>query len=251
MSILFVFVIGCFFGSLLCLLVDRFVRREQVFFGHSYCEHCKHKLGAADLIPIFSYTLNGGKCRYCHTKLPIHLLLTEVLCGLMFVIVYLYVSIFSLSFALLLLLLAIFFCFLGMFIADWIYGIIPDEFIVIAIAATIPFLYLVGPQLLLNNFLAGVGTFLFFLALFLATRGRGVGFGDVKLVFLLGFFLGFPQIVVCLYIAFLTAAAVSLILILLKKKKFRGGSIAFGPFLIFAATFAFFFGDKVITLIFG
>lgn len=251
MTTLLLFIIGCFFGSFLCLLVDRFVRREQVFFGRSRCEHCKHVLAPLDLVPILSYVLNGGKCKYCHAKLPIHLLLSEILCGFVFAITYWYVVAVGLSFLIFLFLLIIFFCFIGIFIADWVYGIIPDEFVMTASIATLPYLYLISPGLILNSFLTGIVTFLFFLALFLGTRGRGMGFGDVKLSFLLGFFLGFPQIIVCLYTAFLTAALFSLILIIIKKKKLHGDTISFGPFLILGAAVAFFFGNQIITLIFG
>ena len=67
--------------------------------------------------------------------------------------------------------------------------------------------------------------------------------GDMKLAFLIGLFLGFPQIVIALYGAFLTGAAVAIILILIGKKRFSGGTIPFGPFLIFGTAVAYFWGE--------
>jgi len=81
--------------------------------------------------------------------------------------------------------------------------------------------------------------------LILLTKGRGMGFGDVKLAFLMGLILGFPKIIPALYFAFLTGALVSVILILAKKKKF-GQTIPFGPFLVGGTIFSLFYGNEAI-----
>lgn len=70
-----------------------------------------------------------------------------------------------------------------------------------------------------------------------------MGWGDVKLVGLMGLFLGFPKIIVALYLAFLTGSILGVILILLGKKRF-GQNIPFGPFLAGASIFSIFFGEK-------
>ena len=144
----------------------------------------------------------------------------------------------------------IFFCYIGIFVSDQLTGIIPDEFNVVIGVATLLMLIFYHPTDLVVHIASGLGAFIFFLSLYLATRGRGMGFGDVKLAFLLGFFLGFPQIIVSLYFAFLTATFVSLILVILGKKKLRGGTIYFGPFLVAGGVFAYFLTDQVIKLFF-
>jgi len=78
-----------------------------------------------------------------------------------------------------------------------------------------------------------------------------MGFGDVKLAFLMGLILGFPKIIASLYIAFLTGAVISLILIILRKKKLKGGTIPFGPFLVFGTWIGMLFGEKIIKIIMG
>ena len=77
-----------------------------------------------------------------------------------------------------------------------------------------------------------------------------MGFGDVILVFYLGLVLGFPNIGITLYLAFLTGAVVSLILILTGKKKLKGGTVPFGPFLIVAALICFFWGQYIQELVY-
>lgn len=77
-----------------------------------------------------------------------------------------------------------------------------------------------------------------------------MGFGDVKLAFLMGLFLGFPKIVVALYFAFLTGAAVGVILIMLGKKKLKS-AIPFGPFLVAGTVFALFWGEQIINKFIG
>jgi len=74
-----------------------------------------------------------------------------------------------------------------------------------------------------------------------------MGFGDVKLAFLMGLVLGFPKIVVAFYLAFLTGAFVGVILILLGKAKLKQ-KIAFGPFLVFGTIFSLLWGEKIVTL---
>ena len=72
-----------------------------------------------------------------------------------------------------------------------------------------------------------------------------MGFGDVKFAFLMGLVLGFPNIIVSLYIAFLTGAIVGCILIIWRKKKLAGTSIPFGPFLVLGTFLALFWGGNI------
>lgn len=79
------FIIGTLFGSFYTLAVYRIPKRQDITHTHSYCPNCNHKLGFLDLIPIISYILLGGKCRYCKQKIRIRYLILEVLSGLLFV----------------------------------------------------------------------------------------------------------------------------------------------------------------------
>ena len=95
--------------------------------------------------------------------------------------------------------------------------------------------------------MAGVGASTFFLLLWLITRGKGMGLGDVKLAFLMGLLLGFPNVIIASYLAFLTGAGVGVILILLGKKKLKE-KIAFGPFLVVGSVAALIWGEQLMTV---
>ncbi len=133
-------------------------------------------------------------------------------------------------------------CFIVIAVIDIKHGIIPNLFVYPSVVLSAAY-HLFFFSTALPYVLSALGAGGFFLFLFIITKGRGMGFGDVKLTVLLGLFLGFPYIVISLYIAFLTGAVVAFILVLGKKKKFSGGTIPFGPFLIAGALLAFFYGD--------
>lgn len=236
------------------MLIDRIPQGQSPFKGRSYCDKCKKTLRWYDLIPILSFVFIRGKCRYCHFPISFYYPLVELLTGLMFVFVYFYFlkvdllfTIYDLRFlANYLYYLFILSSFIIVFFTDLKYGIIPDVILYPAIAVTAIFNFQLS---IINYSLSGLGAFLFLLSLYLLTRGKGMGFGDVKLAFLKGLFLGFPKIVAALYIAFLTGAIVGLILIIWKKKRLLGSTIPFGPFLVLGTILSLFLGEKIVQLV--
>lgn len=76
-----------------------------------------------------------------------------------------------------------------------------------------------------------------------------MGFGDVVFAFLMGFVLGFPKIILALYIAFLSGAVISLLLIFTRKKKFKGGTIPFGPFLVLGTVISLLWGNVLVPVV--
>lgn len=167
----------------------------------------------------------------------------------------------------------------GVAAADFSWGIIPDRIVFPAILVTLLYRVLdplyrnltlyfrlqddpgLGPYLLksgyfsnlvardVQNFLIALlvagAIALFFLALIYFTRGRAMGLGDVKLGFLIGLALGWPAGVTSLFVAFLTGALVSSILILVRRKRF-GDSVPFGPFLSLGALASLFWGTQIL-----
>ncbi len=236
--------LGAVLGSFLNVLIDRLSTGRSFVRGRSYCEHCKKTLHAPELIPILSYLFLRGRCRHCKTKIPARLFFVEMFSAFLLPSVYLYSAGYPQNLWVVPFLFLVLWAYMGIFFADFEYGIIPDLLIGIAILVTIPYLIIAG-QPFLNHLLAGLGAFTFFLLLNLFTKGKGMGLGDVKLAFSMGFFLGFPLIVVSLYTAFLTGAALAIILVIWRKLRFFGGTIPFGPFLIFSLFFAFFLGNQI------
>lgn len=262
---LFIFVIGLFVGSFLNVLADRLPRGESVIKGRSHCGSCKKTLKWYDLIPIFSFVQLRAKCRYCRTPLSYYYPLVELVTGVVFVAVLFFVggsNINSTTIINIIYYLFIVSSLIIIFFVDLKYGIIPDIITFFAILVSIFFLLFTSKESwflrqmadqpatfevgFVNHLLSAVGSFLFFLAIFLVTRGRGMGFGDVKFAFLIGLILGFPKIIAGLYLAFLTGAVVSIILIIAKKKKFKGSTIPFGPFLAIGTFLALFWGEAII-----
>lgn len=83
------FVMGSLFGSFFSLATYRLPRKQDIVATRSYCPTCKHRLGFFDLIPILSYIIRGGKCKYCKEKISPRYLLLEVTNGIVFLVFYL------------------------------------------------------------------------------------------------------------------------------------------------------------------
>jgi len=84
--LVFIFIIGIYFGSFFTLATYRIPKGEDITHKHSYCPSCNHKLGMLDLIPVFSYLFLGGKCKYCKKPIGKRYFLFEILTGLVFVL---------------------------------------------------------------------------------------------------------------------------------------------------------------------
>ena len=241
------FLLGLAVGSFINLLIDRLPKGEDIIFKRSHCDFCRKTLRIADLVPLISFLFLKGRCRYCRRPLSLKYPLFELLTAFLFVFVYLkyplsgslesLVSLFYYWLAVSVLLV--------IFFIDLRHHIIPDGLTLILTLTTLFYQWLYLPQFFLSNILSGAGFMLLFLFLFLVTRGRGMGFGDVKLSFFIGMFAGFPKIIVVFYLAFLTGALLSLILVSMGKKKLKS-TIAFGPFLVAAAFVGHFYGDSLI-----
>lgn len=233
MMFVFVFLIGLAVGSFLNVLIDRLPKGENVFMGRSHCDFCKKTLRWYELVPLFSFLLQGGRCRRCHKQLSIQYPVVELITGLGFVFFY---QVLDYPFLTLIAYLIIFSSLLVIFVADLKYQIIPDSMIVTGSIGALLRLSsvnrLIPPSGWQPYILSALGASAFFFILWLVTRGRGMGFGDVKLAFLLGLLLGFPGIIIALYVAFLTGAVVGVILIIGGKKTLKT-KVPFGPFLIF------------------
>ena len=128
------------------------------------------------------------------------------------------------------------------FVIDLENQIIPDEFIFVGILVA---LFLTGPSLFVNIPVGFVSASIL-MVIHLVTRGRGMGLGDVKFAVLGGILVGPKLFLVWLFLAFLTGAVVGSILIIAKKAKLKS-RIAFGPFLVVAIPFAFYYGEKILT----
>lgn len=262
MELLTLFAVGAFglaFGSFISAYTYRFPREISISSGRSFCDSCKKKIAWYDNIPVVSFLLLSGKSRCCGKKISYRYPLIETLTGSTFALIY-YLTVNCgnfhsgnflctgadlfgpLTLPYLLLVSAVL---IAILVVDLEHQIIPDELVFTIFTATF-LVYLISDYpLLLLHLLTGFAVALFFLILHLATLGKGMGLGDVKLVLSLGFVLGWPLALPWLVTSFVLGAVVGVGLILIGKAKF-GKHIAFGPFLILAFFAILFFSNTLL-----
>jgi len=237
---LIIFILGLCIGSFLNVVIYRLPKKLSVVWGRSFCPKCKKEIKWFDNVPLVSFILLKGHCRLCRSPISWQYPVVELATGGIFLLSYLSHLSF-LSYILFAGLIAIFFI-------DLERQTIPDEIVFPLIFLFLIFLLITDrPSLIIDYLPSALLSFLFLYLIFLLTRGKGMGFGDVKLAFLMGLSLGFPKVVVAFYIAFLTGAFVGIILILVKKARF-GQRIAFGPFLALSTIFTFLWGREILCL---
>lgn len=240
---LFLFILGTAIGSFLNVVIDR-IPRDESLNGRSHCDYCKHVLGPLDLFPLFSFIFLGGKCRYCKKRLSFQYPLIELMTGVLFVVVY--IGKFQVVTLELFAYLGLTACLIAIFVTDLKEQIIPDE-LQIALLILITFLHAVSGSSVVDlgySVTSGLIVAGPILALHLLTKGRGMGFGDVKLAFNIGFLYGWAKGLLVLYVGFIFGAVVGIILLLGGIKKMKS-KIAFGPFLVLGV-FVFLFFDRQI-----
>lgn len=245
------FIFGAVVGSLLNVIIIRSKNKESILKIRSHCPYCKNKLAWYELIPIVSFLIQGGRCRSCKGRISVQYPLVEFFTGLIFVLVAAYVLDFTLYDWINTVFLLIFSCFLVViFVYDLKYYLVPDKIIYPAIIITLIYdiyiSFVIGDwSLLTSSIIAALIAGGFFLFLILISKGRWMGMGDLKIGILIGLFFGLPQLFVVLFLAFLFGAAVSIILLISKKKTLKS-EIPFGPFLSGATFVVLFLGAGLI-----
>ncbi len=261
----FLFIIGIAIGSFLNVLADR-LSNDRSILGRSKCEFCKKKLRPLDMIPLLSFVFLKGKCHYCKKKLSLFYPFVELVTGIAFVYTWYYspiniTSVGLTSFSLVsldytkfilvkLLYLSLISSFIVVFFADVKYQIIPDEMQISLFIITL-FLFLLkgfSTVEIFQQLIAGVYVLVPIGILYVLSKGRAMGFGDVKFAFIMGFLLGWFQGFIALYIAFVLGGLVGLLLLLSRRKKLKS-KIAFGPFLIIGTLALIFFQAPILVLV--
>ncbi len=254
------FLLGMCLGSFLNVIVlrvnephkygDRKKVYEGIAWGRSKCPKCKKQIQWRDNIPLLSYIRLGGKCRNCRTTISLQYPIVEVLLGILWLGVATAVTngVWSLSQAVfgsvILTLLA------GLLISDLIFMTLPDVFMFPLFLLVVGLrIYSVGMSewiIILPYIVSSLAAGITFFALWALTSGHGMGFGDVEYVVIMGLLLGFPQIIVGLFIAFLSGAIVGLGLLLWRRKGWKS-KLPFGPFLILGTVVAWGWGEKILS----
>ncbi|PKL72413.1 prepilin peptidase [Candidatus Kuenenbacteria bacterium HGW-Kuenenbacteria-1] len=246
----FIFIFGLIIGSFLNALIWR-THKKKSMLERSCCPKCKHILGVKDLVPLFSFFWQKGQCRYCQKKISWQYPLVEFFTGVFFCLVFLKnFEMNSLSFNSIILFRDLFFVSVLMiiFVYDLKYKLILDKITLPAMAIGLMLNLILGISWQNLIFGSGIGGG-FFLAQFLISKGRWIGGGDIRMGALMGLFLGWPQILVALFFAYILGAIIGVILIIFKKKGMKS-EIVFGTFLAIGALISLFFGEQIL-LIYG
>ncbi|SEQ07958.1 leader peptidase (prepilin peptidase) / N-methyltransferase [Lachnospiraceae bacterium RM5] len=232
------FIYGIFIGSFLNVCIYRIPKKESVVVVRSHCMNCGKNIKWYDLVPIFSFLILGGKCRYCKTKLSAQYPLIEFLNGIGYAIIILIrgFNLVSILYCL---------CFsslLALSVIDFRTFEIPFAFnVFIGILGIIRLLtdlkhwyvYIIG--------FVVVSGFLYLI--FIITKGRGIGGGDVKLMAAAGLLLGWKGIVLSLGLGCILGSIIHIILMKVQKKD---RVLAMGPYLSLGIFITMLWGDKII-----
>jgi prepilin signal peptidase PulO-like enzyme (type II secretory pathway) len=248
------FILGAIIGSFLNVYIYRFHTGKSLA-GHSHCLSCGEELKWYELWPIVSYLAILGRCRYCHSKVPIRYLVVELLTAVLFTLTLTLTN----QIFLLCLLWLIAALLVVILTYDFYHFIIPDG-LTLALTSVLVLLAIyrwlvegvpavdIGFDAL--SALLGSG---FFLLLWLISKGEWLGFGDVKLVFPLGWLVGANSVFSFIVVSFWIGAIVSLLILgvqyvrrgkshlhLVSPSLTMKSAVPFAPFLIAGALVTFY-----------
>ena len=229
---------GILIGSFLNVCIYRIPEKQSVVVVRSHCMSCGKQIKWYDLVPLVSFLILRGKCRYCKAKLSWQYPAVEALNGILYGIIVL-VNGFNIT--------SILYCLatsalLALSIIDWrTYEIPPSFNIFIGILGII--------RLILDlphwyNYVIGfVSVSGFLLLIFLVTKGRGIGFGDVKLMAAAGLLLGWKLIILSLGLGCVLGSIIHITLMYVKDKD---RVLAFGPYLSLGIFISMLYGEQII-----
>jgi len=228
MTTVILFVFGLIIGSFLNVVGLRF-RSGLGLGGRSFCTVCQKNLEWWELVPVVSFAALSGKCSRCKTRISWQYPLIELLTGFIFATLPRVSLISWLLFAI------VFSIYIVILIYDARHKIIPDALVYPAICLAFLARIFSG-GMFERDFLAAIGVFLFFGALYFFSRGRAMGFGDAKLALSIGFLLGTAESLSAAVLAFwIGTLAVFASFLLVRKKLTMKTEIPFAPFLILGA----------------
>jgi len=239
------FILGAVVGSFLNVCICRLPRDESIVSPPSHCPNCSCGIRWYDNIPLISYLLLRGKCRGCGTRISPQYPLVELLNGLLTLALFLR---FGPTFFFLVLFL---FCSALVVITfiDLEHQIIPDEISLPGILLGFLFSFFLPGHTWLNSLigiLLGGGSLLLIASGYHWLTGKeGMGGGDIKLLAMMGAFLGWKAIPFIIFASSLVGSVIGISLMFIKKKDSKL-AIPFGPYLAFAAILYIFYGRPLI-----
>ena len=233
-------------GSFLNVCIYRLPKEESIIWPGSHCPHCKKPINFYDNIPLISYLVLRGKCRYCKNSISFQYPLIEGITALssLFLIMRFGPSLNYL----------IYFAFVAALIVitviDLYHQIIPDVISLPGIGVGLLASLILPPITFLNSLigiLLGGGSLFLVATLYQwLFKKEGMGGGDVKLLAMIGAFLGWKAVILTIFLSSLIGSITGIMMMILKGKDFKY-AIPFGPFLSLSAVVALFYQSEIIS----
>ena len=250
---LFFLMMGAITGSFLNVCIVRLPKEESIVTPRSHCVNCKNPIAWFDNIPFISYMILSGKCRYCKEAISFRYFLVELMTASAFLGSY---FLYGLDWVLVPYLVMIS-CFIVATFVDFEHRIIPDEISVGGLVAGLVFSFFI-PQLhqgdnhflslgrsLFGALVGGGAIYAMGMLGDLIFKKESMGGGDVKLMAMVGAFMGWKLALLAFFIAPFFGAIYGLV----EKLRTKDSTIAYGPFLVLGSLVSLIWGDPIIAWI--
>ena len=252
-ELMIIALLGVMIGSFLNVCIDRIPLGESILFPRSHCMKCGHILGVSELIPILSYVKLRGRCKKCHSRIASRSLWIEIVTGIGFIYLYHHYGrtmdmVITCTFFAISLILVV---------TDWENMLLPTSVIRCGlVVGMIDKIFQAiesrnGYYLVYAIVGATVG-YLFFYSLYEISRRilkkEALGYGDIRLVSLIGLFVGVEYLFIGIFIAALTASLYGMFLL---KKKRISEPYPLGPFLVVGAYIVLLWGKQILRCYMG
>jgi leader peptidase (prepilin peptidase)/N-methyltransferase len=234
-------VLGLIFGSFFNVVAIRLLKQESIVHPPSHCVHCKHRLGPLDLVPVLSYMLLRGRCRYCQVRISPVYAIGEGITALLFASAAWWIG-YSPDLIAGLLLASVLVIIVQTDLREMI---IPNKVVYFGMGSAVALRFFIHPLPWWDYALAFlVGGGLFY-GIAVATKG-GMGGGDIKLFAFLGIILGLKLMLLTIFLSSLAGTLYGIVLMLLGRFK-RKQAIPFGPFIAVGAWISYLWGDLLLS----
>ena len=239
------FILGAIIGSFLNVCICRLPKDESIVRPGSHCPQCKNPIRSYDNIPLLSYALLRGKCRHCGQPISLQYPIVEGITALSSWILFVKFGP-SLSYL-------FFFSFVAALIVitviDLYHQIIPDVIslpgIGVGLLGSLVLPHLPFFDSLLGLLLGGGSLFVVATVYQWLFKREGMGGGDVKLLAMIGAFLGWKAVILTILLSSLIGSLIGISIMVVKGKGFKY-AIPFGPFLSLGAVISLFYGEELI-----
>ncbi|MBR5360043.1 MAG: prepilin peptidase [Lachnospiraceae bacterium] len=220
---LIIFLYGIVIGSFINVCIYRIPLKEDIVKERSHCMSCGHVLQWYELIPLVSYLVQKGKCRNCGTKLSVQYPLIEGTNGVLYVLIAV-INGFNVDSLLYCLLIS---ALIALSVIDWRTYEIPIGINVFILALGL-IMTVLHYEDWLNHVIGFFAVSIFIYIIILATKGRGMGGGDMKLMAVAGLMLGWKEIILSFILGCILGSVIHVARMKISKAEHV---LAFGPYL--------------------